>query len=95
MKSRKHGKNISPIEIHTSSFGIWMLVKDTEYFLPYKEFPWFADAKLSDIYDVKLLHNTHFYWPKLDVDLDVDSLINLEKYPLISHYVVKQYKGAA
>lgn len=83
MKSNNLGKHISAVEIHTSPFGIWVLVHDTEYFLSYKEYPWFQEAKLSDIYQVELLHNAHLYWPGLDVDLGLDSLKNPEKYPLI------------
>ena len=83
MKSEKLGKNISTIEIHASPFGMWLLVHDTEYFLSYKDYPWFKEAKISDIYDVKLLHESHLHWRTLDVDLDLDSLKNPEKYPLI------------
>ncbi len=83
MKSRKLGKNILKIEIHTSPFGMWLLVLDTEYFLSYKEYPWFRDAKISEIHEVELTHGSHLHWSSLDVDLDLDSLVNPEKYPLI------------
>jgi hypothetical protein len=82
MKSDKIGKNISEIEIHTSPFGMWLLVLDTEYFLSYKDYPWFKEAKVSDIYDVQLLQGSHLHWKALDVDLDLDTLENPEKYPL-------------
>ena len=82
MKSNKLGKNISEIEIHTSPFGMWLLVCDTEYFLSYKNYPWFKEAKISDIYNVKLLHGAHLHWPTLDIDLDLDALESPEKYPL-------------
>ena len=85
MKSERLGKNISRIEINTSSFGIWLLVHDAEYFLSYIDYPWFREAKISEIYDVELLFETHIHWPSLDVDLDLNSLENLEKYPLIYH----------
>lgn len=82
MKSKNLGKNISKIEIHTSPFGVWLLVCDTEYFLSYGDYPWFHEAKLSDIYDVELLHKTHLHWSRLDIDLDINSLKCPEKYPL-------------
>lgn len=81
MKLNK-GKNISEVAIHTSSFGIWLIVHDTEYFLSYKDYPWFREAKISDIDDVELLHGVHLHWRALDVDLDLDALDNPEKYPL-------------
>ena len=85
MKSNKLGKSISAIEINSSNIGMWLLVHDTEYFLPYKDYPWFQDAKISDIYNVELLHDTHICWPMLDIDLDLDALENPEKYPLVYH----------
>jgi len=59
------------------------LVKGNEYFLSFEEFPWFKEAKLSDIYKVKVLHGEHLYWPTMDVDLAVESLLIPEKYPLL------------
>jgi hypothetical protein len=85
MKSNKLGKNISEIGIHISPFGMWLLVHDTEYFLSYKDYPWFKEAKISDTYNVELLHGVHLYWPALDIDLDLDVLENHKKYPLTYH----------
>ena len=48
-----------------------------------EEFPWFKNAPAISIFNVKLLHIKHLHWPDLDVDLDLDSLANLESYPLI------------
>lgn len=82
-KSLKRGKNISAAEIlNVSEFGIWMLVKEREYFLSFKEFPWFEKASIKDIYDFEFLHDRHLYWPKLDIDLSLESLSAPEKFPL-------------
>lgn len=83
MKSGNLGKSISGVDLHTSPFGVWVLVQDTEYFLSYQDYPWFQEAKVSDLYNVELLHHTHLYWPSLDIDLGLDSLKNPEKYPLV------------
>jgi hypothetical protein len=63
--------------------GIWLIVLEREYFLPYGIFPWFKDAKVGAILNVELLHEKHLHWPELDVDLEVASLNNVENYPLI------------
>ncbi len=63
--------------------GIWLLAKNREYFLPYNDFPWFKDAKVSAIFNVKLLHSHHLYWPQLDVDIELASLESIENYPLV------------
>jgi hypothetical protein len=80
-----HGTNTLEIEVtNISTFGFWLFIKDKEYFLPFKYFPWFAKFKIEDIIDVKLLHNKHLYWEKLDIDLDIKSIEHPEKYPLVS-----------
>ncbi len=83
MKSSNIGANISKPEIlNISKDGIWLYARRKEYFLSYRNFPWFKDAKVSDIYAVKMPYPQHLYWPRLDVDLDLDSLENPDKYPL-------------
>jgi hypothetical protein len=64
-------------------FGLWILIQDKEYFLPYAEFPWFRQAAIDEILQVELLHGDHLYWPALDVDLCIDSLANPASFPLI------------
>lgn len=76
------GKTISNIEINISAFGIWLLCQDQEYFLPHEQFPWFKGAKVSALYNIELIHH-HLHWPELDIDLHLDSLTNVKKYPLI------------
>ncbi|MBI4370117.1 MAG: DUF2442 domain-containing protein [Elusimicrobia bacterium] len=83
MKSKTRGKSTSGVEIlNVSSHGLWIYVQGKEYALPFEEFPWFKEAKISDIERVEIIQNQHLYWPKLDIDLDLDSLENPEKYPL-------------
>ena len=68
--------------LNISQGGIWLYARAKEYFLPYEHFPWFEQAKVSEIYDVKLLHGHHLRWPQLDVDLELESLEHPERYPL-------------
>lgn len=82
-RSPKLGKNTSVEVLNVSEHGLWLLVNDREYFLSHNEFPWFKEAKLKDICDVKLIHDQHLIWDKLNVDLHINSLKNLESYPLI------------
>jgi len=65
-----------------SANGVWLYANGREYFLPYAEFPWFKEARLSAIHRVRLLHGHHLRWEDLDVDLDLDALEHLERYPL-------------
>lgn len=83
MKSLKPGKSISVAEVsHISAHGFWLLIADREYFLPFNDYPWFKDAKVCQILRVELHHGHHLHWPDLDVDLELESLAEPERYPL-------------
>lgn len=99
MKSSQDGKSISVSVENVTPSGIWLFVTGTEYFLSYKEFPFFSDQTLASIQNVELLHSNHLYWPDLDVDLEIENLENPEKYPLKSRItpgseIKKQRKAA-
>ncbi|MHB2026682.1 MAG: DUF2442 domain-containing protein [Elusimicrobiota bacterium] len=83
MKSSAPGKSISAVEVENiSRNGLWLLIEGLEYFLPYKDYPWFKNARLAEVYNVELNRKGHLRWPDLDVDLELESLIQPEKYPL-------------
>ncbi len=74
VKSLKHGKDISVSVENITPLGIWIFVKEKEYFLSYKDYPYFKDQTLSSIQKVQLLHGYHLYWTELDVDLEIDNV---------------------
>lgn len=87
-KSAKRGTRISKVEVaNISQHGFWLLVGETEHFVPFKDFPWFRSATIDQLLNVDLPSLRHLYWPDLDVDLAVESLTDPEKYPLISSVV--------
>jgi hypothetical protein len=84
MTSSTHGANTSQVEVaNIDRHGLWLLVGNKEYFLPYEGFPWFRRATLDKILTVELLHGDHLHWPELDVDLSLASLAHPESFPLI------------
>lgn len=83
MNSHTHGKTISELEVtNISSHGIWLLTKEQEYFLSFKDFPWFKEAPVGKILNLEELSPGHFYWPDLDVDLGIETIKNPERFPL-------------
>ena len=83
MSSSQLGNESSEVEItNISSHGVWLLVHDEEFFLPYEEFPWFKDSTLSQIQDVQLLSPGHLYWEELDMDVSLSSIREPNRYPL-------------
>lgn len=84
MKSFALGKNISFAEVQdVSKDGIWLILRDQEYFLPFADYPWFKNATIASIYNVETHHGTQLHWPDLDVDLELESLQNPNQYPLV------------
>ncbi len=82
---KSHGKS-TPVEIRgILKHGLWICVKGKKHFLPYSEYPWFRKAKVSEIYNVKLINNLHLYWPALDVELEISAFDCPDKYPLVYH----------
>jgi hypothetical protein len=74
----------SAVEVlNISRHGLWLYVKGKEHFLSYAEYPWFREATIGAVLNVQLLHEGHLHWPDLDVDLDLDSLLHPEQYPLL------------
>jgi hypothetical protein len=85
MKSETPGTGTLEAEVtHISKHGLWLLLGEKESFLPFESFPWFKDATVSAIQNVKLLNEHHLYWPDLDVDLAVESIEHPKRFPLIS-----------
>ena len=85
MKSEIAGKDTLEVEVtNISLHGFWLLIGEKEYFLPFTDFPWFKDARISEISDVSLQNDEHLFWEKLDIDLTFDIIQNPDNYPLIS-----------
>ena len=96
MRSSVLGKNTSQVEVQDiSRHGIWLYAKGREFLLPFKDYPWFQDARISSVYNVKLLHSSHLYWPDLDVDLDIESLEHPDEYPLVAKKSAEPSDSAA
>ena len=78
----EHGTNTLQVEVtNISSHGIWLYVKNKEYFLSYSDFPWFQDKTVKNILNVEAVSKDHFYWPDLDIDLSKDIIQNPSHYP--------------
>jgi hypothetical protein len=81
-----HGTDTLAVEVtHVSRQGLWVLLGDSEELhLPFADFPWFRAATIEQLSDVQRPTAGHLYWPRLDVDLAVDSIRNPSAFPLMS-----------
>ena len=83
MSSPQNDVNASHNEVtNISQLGLWLLVGDKEYFVPFKDYPEFTEATISQIYHLQRSGPGHFHWPDLDVDIELQALENPDKYPL-------------
>jgi len=79
------GESTSTVEVtNVSPHGLWMLIDDEEFFLPFDQNPWFLNAPISAIFNVQRPTPYHFQWPDLDVDLELDAIRYPERFPLIA-----------
>jgi hypothetical protein len=67
--------NLAVDVLNMSPHGSWLWVAGRERCLRLEQFPWFRGATLSRLFKVRCCHGNHFYWPELDVDLDLDRTI--------------------
>ncbi len=85
MKSAVRGKNILAAEVSSlGPEGFWLLVDERELFVPFKDFPWFQDARIREIMSVERPSPHHLRWPDLDIDLAVESIEHPDQFPLLS-----------
>ncbi|HVN76304.1 MAG TPA: DUF2442 domain-containing protein [Thermoanaerobaculaceae bacterium] len=85
MTSARPGRRTSAAEVtNVSRWGFWLLIDERELFVPFELFPWFRDVSIGQLVDVTMPHPGHLYWPRLDVDLAVDSIEHPDRYPLVS-----------
>lgn len=75
----------SLVEItNISKHGLWLLLADEELFLSFEDFPWFKTATIEQISEVDRPSENHLYWPRLDIDLALESIRNPSAFPLVA-----------
>jgi hypothetical protein len=79
------GNDSSRAEVlNISQHGFWLFVDGEEHFLSFEDFPWFRNAPTGCLFNVEFLHCQRFYWPELDVDLDLERIDHPERFPLVA-----------
>jgi hypothetical protein len=65
--------------------GFWLLVDDREYFIPFEEYPAFNTASVAQVFTVQRIGPDQFYWPDLDIEIELSALDHPEIFPLVYH----------
>ncbi len=83
MSSSPLGAATSSVDVtNISPHGLWVMVEDREYFVPFSDYPAFLDATVSQIHGVRQLGAGQLSWPELDVDIELEALDRPEAFPL-------------
>ena len=85
MSSDARGTITSAVEVtNVSAHGFWLLLPEGEHFVPFAQFPWFREVPIGKLLNVTMPAAHHLYWPDLDIDLAVESILHPERFPLAS-----------
>ena len=63
--------------------GLWLLVDDREYFVPFSDYPVFQDATVEQIFNVQRVAPGQYHWPDLDTDMELGALAHPDQFPLV------------
>jgi uncharacterized protein DUF2442 len=78
------GANITDAEVTSiSRHGFWLYVGGRELFVSFIEFPWFEDAPVKHLTNVRWSAPDQLHWPELDIDLSIESIEHPERFSLV------------
>ena len=78
-----NSSNTSANVLMINDKGLMLSVLGQDYFISFNRLPWMKDAAIRDVLDVQMCSDDAIEWPKLDIDLEIDSLKHPERYPLV------------
>lgn len=95
-RSAKRGARTSAPEVtQISAKGFWLSLDGAEHFVGFAEFPFFRVAPVQSLFRVRRPAEGHLRWPDLDVDLELDSILEPARYPLVSKVAAARVEDAA
>lgn len=81
LNSNTNNMSVSVLMINDK--GLMLSVLGQDYFVSFNRLPWMKKAPVCDVLDVRMAGDDAIEWPRLDVDLEIDSLKHPERYPLV------------
>ena len=84
MSLSKNGTITSDCKLTSiNDLGLWILIEDKEYFIPFKDYPGFRASYLDQIFKIRYYPSGQLSWEELDIDIDIKALSEPESFPLI------------
>lgn len=82
--SSKSGTGISACSVSgINDLGLWILIEDHEYFVPFSYYPGFKNASVKQILNIRFSPPSQLHWDELDIDIEIDALAHPEFFPLV------------
>jgi hypothetical protein len=78
----RRGSTASAFVYWIGPTGFWLYCQQELYWISYRGFPVFAGATREEIETVEQLSEEDFHWPLLDADVELESLLFPERFPL-------------
>jgi len=63
--------------------GFWLIINNKELFISFNIFPMFKTVSIADIFIVEYYPPDHLRWENLDIDIELNSLVTPDDYPLV------------
>lgn len=83
MSSSAAGTTTSDCEVtNIISHGIWVLLHQKEYFIPFADYPRLKGAKVSELLNIQAISPGQLHWPELDEDIEIAALKSAGEFPL-------------
>lgn len=82
--SKNNGGNTSVKVLTITAKGILLSLPQGDFFLGYNHYPWFENASVKQVFDVKMETPRSIRWDDLDVDLEIESILHPNRYPEIA-----------
>jgi hypothetical protein len=88
--SERHGTSISASDhlpdcqvTAVEPLGLWLLVDDAEYFVPFGDYPQLREASLKQVLAAQMIAPGQLRWESLDIDVELEAWSAPERYPLV------------
>jgi len=66
-----------------NDLGLWILIEDKEFFIPFSDYPGFKDSSVNQILNIQFFPPSQLHWIDIDMDIELPSLAHPESFHLV------------
>lgn len=84
-----------PEVTNVTKHGFWLLLRRTQYFVPFLDYPKFRRAPTPKLLNVKELSSRRVHWPDLDITIPLSSLVQPDGFSWMESVSLADLQAAA